>query len=87
MAEGFDEEVEKPRSGRKSLKSGGWKWAESPPGSLTYEAEGDSLSQESMKLASPPFLYCIMALYTYGMRPSMDLFGWRDDEIAEEKRV
>ena len=61
-----DEEVSKPQiSDLKSWASDTWKRPELL-GSLMYGAEG-----EPRKPPCPPFLYCVMALYTNGIRPSI----------------
>lgn len=63
------EEADNPQSDRKTVVSRVEDPPESP-GSLVYSAGDDSSSRVPIT-PWPPFLYCIIALYTNGIRPSM----------------
>lgn len=70
---GVDVRLLKPQSGRKRWTSEAWSRPESP-GSLMYEADGDSGNHVA---SGPwfPFLYCTIALYTNGINPSINSFA------------
>lgn len=64
------DEEENPQSDRRICISELANRPESP-GSLMYEVEGDSQYHVLPREPCPPFLYCTIALYTNGIRPSI----------------